>query len=67
MGHGSGGDGQAPVKQAALGAGLPVTTPCTVVVKECASGRCKFNNNDLCYTLEASELLHCHSKITAMS
>ena len=43
MGNGFGGDGQAPAKQAALGAGLPVTTPCTVVVKECASGRCKFN------------------------
>ena len=32
------GQGQAPARQAALGAGLPVTTPCTTVNKVCASG-----------------------------
>ena len=30
--------GQAPAKQAALGAGLPATTPCTTINKVCASG-----------------------------
>ncbi len=30
--------GQAPARQAALGAGLPVTVPCTTVNKVCASG-----------------------------
>lgn len=30
--------GQAPARQAALGAGLPVATPCTTVNKVCASG-----------------------------
>lgn len=30
--------GQAPAKQACLGAGLPVSTPCTTVNKVCASG-----------------------------
>ncbi|KAM5246606.1 acetyl-CoA acetyltransferase, mitochondrial isoform 2-T2 [Ctenodactylus gundi] len=33
-----GGEGQAPTRQAALGAGLPVSTPCTTVNKVCASG-----------------------------
>ncbi|XP_064433570.1 acetyl-CoA acetyltransferase, mitochondrial isoform X1 [Mirounga angustirostris] len=33
-----GGEGQAPARQAALGAGLPVSTPCTTVNKVCASG-----------------------------
>jgi len=32
------GVGQAPARQAALGAGLPVSTPCTTVNKVCASG-----------------------------
>lgn len=32
------GEGQAPAKQAALGAGLPNTTPTTAVNKVCASG-----------------------------
>ena len=32
------GQGQAPARQAALGAGLPVTTPCTTINKVCASG-----------------------------
>lgn len=32
------GQGQAPARQAALGAGLPVSTPCTTVNKVCASG-----------------------------
>lgn len=32
------GVGQAPARQAALNAGLPVTTPCTTVNKVCASG-----------------------------
>eukprot|EP00794_Sanderia_malayensis_P000173 gene173-786_t len=30
--------GQAPARQAALGAGLPETTPCTTINKVCASG-----------------------------
>ncbi len=30
--------GQAPARQAALGAGIPYTTPCTTVNKVCASG-----------------------------
>ncbi|MDX1408339.1 MAG: beta-ketoacyl synthase N-terminal-like domain-containing protein, partial [Saprospiraceae bacterium] len=30
--------GQAPAKQAALGAGIPVTVPCTTVNKVCSSG-----------------------------
>ena len=30
--------GQAPARQAALGAGLPNTVPCTTVNKVCASG-----------------------------
>jgi acetyl-CoA C-acetyltransferase len=30
--------GQAPARQAALGAGIPSTTPCTTVQKVCASG-----------------------------
>ncbi len=30
--------GQAPARQAALGAGIPFTTPCTTVNKVCASG-----------------------------
>ncbi|XP_064603177.1 acetyl-CoA acetyltransferase B, mitochondrial-like [Liolophura sinensis] len=30
--------GQAPARQAALGAGLPISTPCTTVNKVCASG-----------------------------
>ncbi|XP_020658800.3 acetyl-CoA acetyltransferase, mitochondrial [Pogona vitticeps] len=32
------GQGQAPARQATLGAGLPVSTPCTTVNKVCASG-----------------------------
>src|SRR5690348_11544004 len=32
------GVGQAPARQAALGAGLPITVPCTTVNKVCASG-----------------------------
>lgn len=32
------GEGQAPTRQAALGAGLPVSTPCTTINKVCASG-----------------------------
>ncbi|XP_068755186.1 acetyl-CoA acetyltransferase, mitochondrial-like [Montipora capricornis] len=32
------GEGQAPTRQAALGAGLPVSTPCTAINKVCASG-----------------------------
>lgn len=32
------GIGQAPARQAALGAGLPVSTPCTTVSKVCGSG-----------------------------
>lgn len=32
------GVGQAPARQAALGAGIPVTVPCTTVNKVCASG-----------------------------
>jgi len=30
--------GQAPARQAALGAGLPNTVPCTTVNKVCSSG-----------------------------
>ena len=30
--------GQAPARQAALGAGIPKTTPCTTINKVCASG-----------------------------
>ncbi|KAM4700155.1 acetyl-CoA acetyltransferase, mitochondrial [Discoglossus pictus] len=33
-----GGEGQAPARQATLGAGLPVSTPCTTINKVCASG-----------------------------
>ncbi|XP_068412856.1 acetyl-CoA acetyltransferase, mitochondrial isoform X3 [Eschrichtius robustus] len=33
-----GGEGQAPTRQAVLGAGLPISTPCTTVNKVCASG-----------------------------
>ncbi|OBS57240.1 hypothetical protein A6R68_11636 [Neotoma lepida] len=33
-----GGEGQAPTRQAALGAGLQISTPCTTVNKVCASG-----------------------------
>ncbi|XP_059820261.1 acetyl-CoA acetyltransferase, mitochondrial [Hypanus sabinus] len=33
-----GGEGQAPARQSALGAGLPVSTPATTVNKVCASG-----------------------------
>ena len=32
------GQGQAPARQAALGAGIPVSTPCTTVSKVCGSG-----------------------------
>ena len=32
------GSGQAPARQATLGAGLPISTPCTTVNKVCASG-----------------------------
>ncbi|XP_071838006.1 acetyl-CoA acetyltransferase, mitochondrial-like [Apostichopus japonicus] len=32
------GQGQAPTRQAALGAGLPLGTPCTTINKVCASG-----------------------------
>ena len=32
------GQGQAPARQAALGAGLPKSTPCTTVNKMCGSG-----------------------------
>ena len=32
------GEGQAPARQAALGAGLPLSTPCTTINKVCASG-----------------------------
>lgn len=32
------GAGQAPTRQATLGAGLPVSTPCTTINKVCASG-----------------------------
>ena len=39
MGHVlQGGTGQAPARQAALGAGLPETVPCTTVNKVCGSG-----------------------------
>ena len=31
-------EGQAPARQAALGAGLPLSTPCTTINKVCASG-----------------------------
>ncbi|XP_039255476.1 acetyl-CoA acetyltransferase, mitochondrial-like [Styela clava] len=31
-------EGQAPTRQAALGAGLPTSTPCTTINKVCASG-----------------------------
>ncbi len=34
----SAGVGQAPARQAALGAGLPISTPCTTINKVCASG-----------------------------
>lgn len=34
----SAGSGQAPARQATLGAGLPISTPCTTVNKVCASG-----------------------------
>ena len=37
--------GQAPARQAALGAGLPVTTPCTTINKVCASGNWDNINN----------------------
>lgn len=30
--------GQAPARQASIGAGLPATAPCTTVNKVCASG-----------------------------
>ena len=30
--------GQAPARQAALGAGIPISTPCTTIHKVCASG-----------------------------
>uniref|UniRef100_A0A7N4NZQ0 Acetyl-CoA acetyltransferase, mitochondrial n=1 Tax=Sarcophilus harrisii TaxID=9305 RepID=A0A7N4NZQ0_SARHA len=33
-----GGEGQAPARQAVLGAGLPISIPCTTVNKVCASG-----------------------------
>ncbi|XP_005667359.1 acetyl-CoA acetyltransferase, mitochondrial isoform X2 [Sus scrofa] len=33
-----GGEGQAPTRQAVLGAGLPISTPCTTINKVCASG-----------------------------
>ncbi|XP_067123109.1 acetyl-CoA acetyltransferase, mitochondrial [Centruroides vittatus] len=33
-----GSTGQAPARQAALGAGLPISTPCTTINKVCASG-----------------------------
>ena len=33
------GQGQAPARQAALGAGLPISTPCTTINKVCSSGR----------------------------
>ncbi|XP_020851817.1 acetyl-CoA acetyltransferase, mitochondrial isoform X1 [Phascolarctos cinereus] len=33
-----GGEGQAPARQAVLGAGLPISVPCTTVNKVCASG-----------------------------
>uniref|UniRef100_A0A2K5LDV4 Acetyl-CoA acetyltransferase 1 n=5 Tax=Cercopithecinae TaxID=9528 RepID=A0A2K5LDV4_CERAT len=33
-----GGEGQAPARQAVLGAGLPISTPCTTINKVCASG-----------------------------
>lgn len=32
------GIGQAPTRQAALGAGMPISTPCTTINKVCASG-----------------------------
>src|SRR5579883_3514481 len=32
------GQGQAPARQAAIGAGLPQSTPCTTVNKMCGSG-----------------------------
>ena len=34
----SAGSGQAPARQATLGAGLPIATPCTTINKVCASG-----------------------------
>lgn len=34
----SAGSGQAPARQATLGAGLPISTPCTTINKVCASG-----------------------------
>ncbi|XP_074160435.1 acetyl-CoA acetyltransferase, mitochondrial [Sminthopsis crassicaudata] len=33
-----GGEGQAPARQAVIGAGLPISIPCTTVNKVCASG-----------------------------
>ena len=33
------GQGQAPARQATLGAGLPLSTPATTINKVCASGR----------------------------
>ena len=37
------GEGQAPARQAALGAGLPLSTPCTTINKVCASGMIFFD------------------------
>ena len=39
----SAGVGQAPARQAALGAGLSISTPCTTVNKVCASGQCSLS------------------------
>ena len=43
------GIGQAPARQAAIGAGLPISTICTTVNKVCASG-------ELCYVLQLGSL-----------
>ena len=36
------GQGQAPARQAALGAGLPISTPCTTINKVCSSGEIEY-------------------------
>ena len=47
----SAGMGQAPDRQAALGAGIPMSSPCTLVNKVCASGMKTIMMAEACHSL----------------
>ena len=53
--------GQAPARQAALGAGLPNTVPCTTINKVCSSGMKGNSSCHLLYYLHTPPIVGCLS------